>query len=245
MSGSEISGGTGMKTAIMQPYFLPYIGYFQLIQCADKFVIYDNIEYTKKGWINRNRLILNQKEELITLPLKKDSDYLNICKRQISVQFENERVKWLRRVEESYRKAPCFHETIEVFRGIMYFDNFNLFDFIFNSVKQICNYLEIETTIIVSSSLPADPLLKGELKVLNICQLLETSTYINAIGGRELYKKENFANAGIELKFIQTKDFEYNNFSSPFIPRLSILDVMMHLSKDEIKNLLKDGFELK
>jgi hypothetical protein len=97
-----------MKLAIMQPYIFPYIGYFQLINTVDKFVVYDNIQFTKKGWINRNRILINGKEEYITLPLKKDSDYLNIDQRVLSDVFKEQRNKILRKINESYKKAPGF-----------------------------------------------------------------------------------------------------------------------------------------
>ena len=84
-----------MKLAIMQPYFFPYIGYFQLIKSVDEFVIYDNIQYTKKGWINRNRILVNGTDYLISLPLKKDSDYLNVVDRQLAESWEKDRTKLL------------------------------------------------------------------------------------------------------------------------------------------------------
>ena len=70
-----VSGSRGKKLGVMQPYFLPYIGYFQLIEAADVFVVYDNIKYTKKGWINRNRMLRNGSDMVFSLPLKKDSDF--------------------------------------------------------------------------------------------------------------------------------------------------------------------------
>ncbi len=100
-----------MKVAIMQPYFLPYIGYFQLINAVDKFVIYDNIEFTKKGWINRNRILVNGKDEFISLPITKASDFLHANQRYLASNFENEKNKILRKIKESYRKAPYFKIT--------------------------------------------------------------------------------------------------------------------------------------
>ncbi len=82
-----------MKLAIMQPYFFPYIGYFQLINTVDEFVVYDNIEFTKKGWINRNRILVNGKDEYITLPIKKDSDFLHVKDRFLAETWSKDSAK--------------------------------------------------------------------------------------------------------------------------------------------------------
>ena len=98
-----------MKLAIMQPYFLPYIGYFQLIAAVDQFIVYDNIKYTKKGWINRNRLLQNGTDTVFSIPLSKDSDALDIRERQIAADFRRD--KLLKQIAEAYRKAPYFGQT--------------------------------------------------------------------------------------------------------------------------------------
>lgn len=234
-----------MKIAIMQPYFLPYIGYFQLINVVDKFVIYDNIQFAKKGWINRNRILVNGRDEFITLPLKKDSDYLNIDKRLLADSFENDREKVLRRIKESYRKAPYFEEVFPVIQDVVTYNSTkNLFFFIFNSVKQICEYLGIRTEFIVSSGIDIDHSLKSEQKVLAIVLKMNAEIYINAIGGQELYSRDNFRNARIELKFIQSDPITYKQFNNEFVPWLSIIDVMMFNSKEEIRKMLH-SFTLK
>lgn len=229
-----------MKLAIMQPYFLPYIGYFQLINAVDKFVIYDNIEFTKKGWINRNRILVNSKDEYITLPLKKASDFLHIYQRMLSDDFfSSEKEKLLRKIKETYRKAPFFKSTHELIEDIFSFENKNLFYFVFNSIEVICKYLEIKTEFIVSSTIPINHTLKSEEKVLAICEQLHTDCYINPIGGTALYSKENFKQKDILLLFLKAKPINYvQNGASEFVPLLSILDVMMFNSKDFITEKL-------
>ena len=123
----------------MQPYFLPYIGYFQLINAVDVFVLYDNIKYTKKGWINRNRILLNGDADYISLPLKKDSDYLNIDRRFLSDDWDIEKAAILNRIKEAYRKAPYFNLTFEVITAILRNEDTNLFGFLYSSIKQICH----------------------------------------------------------------------------------------------------------
>jgi hypothetical protein len=118
------------KLAIMQPYFFPYIGYFQLVNAVDEFVIYDNIEFTKKGWISRNRILVNGVDTYISLPLKKDSDYLHVKDRYLADTWDIERKKMLNRITESYRKAPYFKETYEVIEKCILYEDRNLFKFI-------------------------------------------------------------------------------------------------------------------
>lgn len=222
----------------MQPYFLPYIGYFQLINAVDKFVLYDNIQFTKKGWINRNRILVDAKDEFITIPLKKDSDFLNIDRRQLADTYIQDREKLLRRIKESYRKAPYFDQVFPLTEDLFRYNTLNLFSFVFYSVKQVCNYLDINTELVISSAIDVDHSLKSENRVLEIARKMNAQTYINAIGGRELYSKEKFLNSKLELKFIHSDSFVYKQFENEFVPWLSILDVMMFNPKDRIKVFL-------
>ena len=228
----------------MQPYFLPYIGYFQLIKAVDKFVIYDNIQFAKKGWINRNRILVNGKDEFITIPLRKDSDYLDIDKRYLADTFELDSKKMLRRIKESYRKAPYFEPIYLLAEDVLNCKDKNLFIFLFNSISLICKYLEIHTEFIISSAVDIDNTLRSEQKVLAIVKKMNAHAYVNPIGGLTLYSKENFGKEGVELRFIQSNTLVYRQFDTEFVPWLSILDVMMFNSKEEIKEML-DSFTLK
>lgn len=232
-----------LKVAIMQPYFLPYIGYWQLINAVDKFVVYDNIEYTKKGWINRNRFLQNGKDELFTLPLKKDSDYLHIRDRHLSENFEAEQKKLLRRFENAYRKAPNYEEGIVLLKDCLLFDENKLFQYIFNSLKTVCTYLDIKTKLIVSSELEMDHSLRKERRVIAICKALEATDYINPIGGMNLYNKQDFTEQSLNLHFQQVKPYSYTQFDDEFVPHLSIVDVVMFNNKVELNNLIQ-GMEL-
>ncbi len=228
-----------MKTAIMQPYFLPYIGYFQLIHAVDQFVIYDNIQYTKKGWINRNRILQNGKDEFITLPLKKGSDYLDVCQRELAEGFSDEAAATLRKISHLYRKAPCFNAVFPLLEKIYSCPQRNLFDFIHYSVTEICRYLEINTAIILSSSVPIDHSLKSADKVVALCKALNTREYINPIGGVELYAAAHFEAHDIQLRFLKSHRITYPQFNHDFVPWLSILDVMMFNDKPGIQEMLK------
>lgn len=233
-----------MKLGIMQPYFLPYIGYFQLINVVDKFVVYDNIKYTKKGWINRNRILVNGSDEYITLPLTSASDSFYINQRRLADTFSTDKRKILNKVRENYRNAVCFSIVYTILEEILEFQNNNLFDFVFNSLKIVCNYLDISTEFIVSSTLPIDHALKAEDKVITICKQQGAAMYINPIGGTELYSKERFKANDIDLKFLQANPKDYPQLGSGFISNLSILDVMMFNQKDKITTILNNEYEL-
>jgi len=228
------------KVAIMQPYFFPYIGYFQLINSVDEFVIYDNIQYTRKGWINRNRILVNGKDQLFTLPIKKDSDYLNVVERTISDTWVKERNKLFKIIQTSYIKAPYFEAVNKLIEDCLLDNELNLFKFLLNNLNKINTYLNIQTPIVVSSSIKIDHSLKSQDKVLSICKKQKANTYINAIGGVKLYCKETFLNQNINLNFIKSGNIEYKQFTSNFTPWLSIIDVMMFNSVDDIKKYLNN-----
>jgi len=231
-----------MKIGIMQPYFFPYIGYFQLIQAVDQFIVYDNIQYTKKGWINRNRYLQNGNDIMFSVPLKKDSDFLDIKDREISADFKKD--KLLNHFREAYRRAPYFAQTFPLIEQIVQYKDNNLFCFLHNSIVKTCAYLGITTDIKISSGISIDHTLKNQDKVLALCKAVGASTYVNAIGGMELYSKETFRENGIDLKFIKSKPFEYPQFGNKFVPWLSIIDVMMFNSKENIIASITGDFDL-
>ena len=218
----------------MQPYFLPYIGYFQLIKSVDEFILYDNIQYTKKGWINRNRILVNGSDRLITLPVKKDSDYLNVVDREISDTWNTDKKSLLNLIKSSYSKALYFRETYELLEECLAVERTNLFEFIHQTLLKINRYVEIETPITISSTISIDHSLKSEEKVLSLCKAVGATMYINAIGGQHLYSKDRFAAHKIQLQFIKSDTIQYSQFNSNFIPWLSIVDVLMFNSKQDI-----------
>lgn len=226
----------------MQPYFFPYIGYFQLISSVDKFILYDNIKYTKKGWINRNRILLNGKDETFSLPLKRDSDSLNVCSRKLALDFPAE--KMIRQIKSAYLQAPYFSQTIPLIEEIIRNKDQNLFNYLYNSISLICHHLDIKTPLIISSEVEIDHALKNQEKVLAFCRELQASTYINSIGGIELYAASVFREFGVELKFIKSLPFHYSQFGHPFVPALSIIDVMMFNPIELIREKIMTGFEL-
>jgi hypothetical protein len=229
-----------MRIGIMQPYFLSYLGYFQLIKACDKFVVYDNIKFTKNGWIRRNRMLLNNKDSMFSIPLKSDSDFLNIDQRFIGDNFEKEKVKILGQIKTSYNRAPFLNDVYPLIEDIFNYNETNLFNFILNSIIRVNAYLSIETPIIISSKIDMDHNLKGELRVIEIVKRLKGNAYINPIGGIELYKKEDFKANDIDLFYHKMKPIIYTQYDNDFIPSLSILDVMMFNDKPKIKYFLTE-----
>jgi hypothetical protein len=231
-----------MKLAIMQPYFMPYIGYFQLIAAVDVFIVYDNIKYTKKGWINRNRFLQNGKDAMFSLPLKNASDTLDVCERELAVDFRRD--KLLNQFKGAYGHAPYFEQTFPLLEQIVQHEDANLFRFLHHSLASICEYLGILTEIRVSSSIAIDHELKNQDKVLALCEATGASSYVNAIGGMGLYSKGAFRERGIALQFIQAKPFVYPQFDNEFVPWLSIIDVMMFNPLDAIRANIMGNFDL-
>lgn len=226
-----------MKLAIMQPYFFPYIGYFQLIAAVDTFIVYDNIKYTKKGWINRNRMLKNGGDAMFSLPLKGASDALNICEREISADFKRD--KLLNQIKGAYRSAPYFKQCLSLVEQIVQYEERNLFRFLHRSIITICNYLGIDTEIQISSLVDMDHSLKSQDRVLALCKVADANTYVNPIGGMELYSKIDFLEKGVELMFLKSKPFEYPQFGGEFVPWLSIIDVLMFNSLQDVQDALE------
>ncbi len=212
--------------AVMQPYFLPYIGYFQLINSVDTFVLYDDIQYTKKGWINRNRFLLNGVSTYVTLPLRKDSDFLEVRERFISDDFAPQKI--LNVYDAAYRRANYYDETREVLVDVLNFEERNLFKFIYNAITLVCVHLQIHTPIVLSSSLCPQGEAKGVNRVLQYCYHCGSSVYINPPGGRELYCATDFMNRGVSLRFLVPSLSPYMQNIDSFVPALSIIDSLAH-----------------
>jgi hypothetical protein len=213
------------------------------MNAVEEFILYDNIEYTKKGWINRNRILVNGQDSLIAVPLKKDSDYLQVKDRYLADLWPNERKKLINRITEAYRKSPYFQQVFPLIEQILNFQDLNLFAFILNSLEGLRDYLEIKSRFIISSSIPIDHQLKAQDKVIALCKARSATQYINPIGGLELYDQDSFRENGMLLKFIKTSDVNYQQFGNTFIPMLSIIDVMMFNSVEKIREFLNTGFE--
>ena len=224
-----------MKLAIMQPYLFPYIGYWQLINAVDVFVIFDDVSYIKKGYINRNSILLNGQGQRITLELIGASQ--NKLINEIEIRGNSKKI--LRTIELSYSKAPYFKEIFPIIEEILNQEEKNLAKFIGYSLEKISNYLKIDTKFLYSSSIKKDNSLKAQNKILDICSKLNAKNYINTIGGVNLYDEDRFKKEGIDLNFLKAKIINYQQFKDEFISHLSIIDVLMFNDIDAVRNMLK------
>jgi hypothetical protein len=231
------------RIAVMQPYFMPYLGYFQMVNAVNQFVIYDDIQYTKQSWFNRNRYLLNGKPHYFTIPVRKDSDFLNVNEREVSPNYQSQKKGMITRFEMAYKKAPFFEKVYPLLLEILNYDEKNLYRFIRHSFDSVCDYLKIDTEVFPSSRVNGGENLAGKERVIDMCKKLGAEHYINLPGGRALYDKEDFEEKGIRLSFIDPVFTRYNQFGEEFTPGLSILDVMMFNPVDEIGEMLQ-RFEL-
>jgi len=223
-----------MKLGIMQPYFLPYIGYFQLIKAVDKYVIADDMNYIKQGWINRNNFLLNGQPFMFHLPLINAS----INKRINEIHVVENQSKLLKTIEVNYRKSPHFNQVFPMIEDIIRHEDKNLARYVGNSIIKIAGYLQIDTEFIYNSDHECEQTLKGQERLISNCLIYGAKTYINAIGGTELYDKEAFKKVGIDLLFLKTQPIEYKQLKNLFVPNLSILDVLMFNSVEQVSDLL-------
>jgi hypothetical protein len=223
-----------MKLGIMQPYLFPYLGYYQLIKAVDTFVIYDDVNFIKQGWINRNRILLNGTDFMFNIILKGASSFKKI--NEIEVVCNNH--KLIATIEQAYRKAPYFNEVYPLLTNILLFKETNLAKYLTNALQATIAYLGINVSILVSSEIEKNKLMKGEDKVIDICKQLMATNYINTLGGQALYSKEKFADYDLILNFIKPKPVVYPQFKNKFVQWLSIIDVMMFNSPETISEML-------
>ncbi len=224
-----------MKLGIMQPYFLPYIGYWQLMNAVDTYVIYDDVNFIKGGWINRNNLLLNGKAHLFTLPLTGVSSFKKI--NEIGILPCPATI--LKTIVQSYSKAPQFSQVYPLLESMLHYKSMNLATVLEHSITSVAGYLDMHPRFMISSEINKNTELRGQDKVLDICSILGATEYYNAIGGKELYDFAAFRDKGIRLSFLKTDSIQYKQFNHDFVPNLSVLDVLMFNSKASIHEMLK------
>lgn len=230
-----------MKLGIMQPYFMPYIGYFQLMKAVDKYVVYDDVNYIKGGWVNRNHILINGEKEMFTVTLQKASPNKLFNEIVIGDDFK----KLMKTLQMNYSRAINFDQTMVLMERIISFPNKQLAVFIANSFREILSYLSVETEILMSSEIPKDNSLRGKDKIIQICEILGADTYYNAVGGKNLYDQEEFREHGITLNFVDSLPQVYSQLHTrEFVSGLSMIDVLMNNTKDKVNSLL-ESYQIK
>ncbi|MBE9524434.1 MAG: WbqC family protein [Chloroflexi bacterium] len=229
-----------MKTiAIMQPYFLPYIGYFQLMAAVDRFVVLDDVNYINRGWVNRNRLLLNGSARTFTLPIRGASQNKLICDIEL-VGEQGWRDKLIRTMQHAYGQAPCYAHVSALMECLVNYPSMRLDEFLLNSLRAIVRYLSLEVEIVSTSRVYKNAHLKSEERILDICRQERADVYINPIGGENLYERASFMEQGIQLKFLRSRPVSYTQGKGEHIPWLSILDVLMFNESFAVRQLLTE-----
>lgn len=224
--------------AMMQPYLFPYLGYFQLIAASDHFVLGDDLQYVKASWINRNRILVSGQAALITFPLRKGAQSERINQRWLCDGFEQEANKILRTLTLAYGRAPYQAETLPLITEILLNPERNLARFIEHSIRRLCDHLQIETPISLGSEMGLPERMDKQERVVRITQRLGAERYLNPIGGLDLYCPSYFDAHGLQLRFLRMDDLTYPQFGKPFVPALSIIDVLMFNGRDATHALL-------
>ena len=226
-----------MRLAIMQPYLFPYLGYFQLAASVDRFVFYDDVAYIKNGWINRNRILLGDAPHYLTVPLNGASSsrpILDVC-----IQPRDRLMpKLLAMLHHAYSRAPQYAPVIRLVERVLSTDTDAIGQLASHSVTETCAYLGIETKFISTSTGYGNVMLRGQARVIDICRRESARLYVNAPGGRTLYDRAAFLDAGIDLAFIEPESGSYTQFGMPFVPNLSIIDVLMFNRVDTARTML-------
>lgn len=228
-----------MKLAVMQPYFFPYLGYFQLLHAVDRFVVYDDVNFIKQGWINRNFILMDCQPLRVTVPVSGASSFKTIAETALSPNSIWQG-KILKTLSQAYAKAPFFETVFPVVESVVHERCSSIAGLALGSVQAIANYVGIKTEIWPSATQYCNRNLQGEARVLDICQREGADAYYNLPGGQALYNPRAFASAGIELRFIQPTEPRYRQFTCAFVPHLSILDVLMFNDQETVNRFLMD-----
>jgi len=226
-----------MKIGIMQPYFFPYIGYFQLLNMVDKYVVYDTACFSNNKWGFRNRILINGAPGFFRIKTLKASQNKKFSEIKVSNDIEAKKNN-IHALECAYAKAPHYSEVMPMLEHFLLEDHDNLSENNVASIRMICKYLGIKTDILLFSEMDHHKDLKRQYRIFDICRSFGGEEYINAIGGMELYDFKEFRDNGIELAFLKTDDITYPQFGREFVPNLSIIDVMMFNSVPEVQDLL-------
>ena len=229
-----------MKLALMQPYFFPYIGYFQLIAAVDVFVVYDDVQFIKNGWINRNRILFNGSASWITLPVKRGHLQDNINQRHF-VGYKQACVKIMNQLDAAYRKAPHFCEVKCLIESLLALEGDNVASTLRRQLEQLSRHLGISTKFVESTAFKKQDIKLGaQDRVIEICRAMKASEYYNSIGGVPLYDPSIFAQSGITLRFLQPQHRTYKQYDNPFVPNLSIIDVLMFNRLEQVGSMLQE-----
>jgi len=228
------------RLAVMQPYFFPYLGYFQLMSKVDAFVLYDDVNFINRGWINRNRIHINGAAHMLTVPLQQASQNRLICDIAVSddTAWRNRIVK---SIQQAYARSPQFERVFPLIERIVHHPAKNLADYLMHSLTCLCDHLGLKTEIIASSRRYRNANLKAQARIIDICLRERADLYVNSIGGLELYDRAHFEESGLKLMFLTPSLQPGGPVAASFMPGLSIIDVLMHSDAASLDAQLQGG----
>jgi GNAT superfamily N-acetyltransferase len=229
----------GRRIAIMQPYFYPYIGYFNLIESADLIVFYDDVNFIKRGRIHRNSILVNGSEYQFTVPISKASQNRLIMDTALH-DFDLWRSRFLKQLEYSYRRAPYFNAVMKQVQQTLHERIATIADLAIASICGVYAYLGVNLRYTRSSQIsPETQGLEKSQRLIEITKKAKGTRYINTIGGTKLYEKSHFAAHGIELSFVKVNPVNYRQYGETFIPWLSIIDVLMFNPPAQVREMFR------
>lgn len=212
--------------ALMQPYLLPYLGYFHLMSAVDRFIIHDDVQYIKGGWINRNRFLRDGEPVIFTLPVRQGGHNRLISESHYADQLPEALSRILRQFDAAYRGSDHYRAVVTFLRGVAPLGERSVVTFNAFMLRVLAKTFGLRASFSLSSELGIDPRSRGQDRVIEICRRVGADCYLNPLGGRDLYDREAFARAGLHLGFIESTFLQYPQASNSFVPALSIVDVL-------------------
>lgn len=233
-----------MRLAIMQPYFFPYLGYFSLIKHTDELISFDTAQYIRHGWVNRNRILKpGSGWQYIRVPVAKHSQKSRINEVEIADKKWGEII--LRQLDHYKKKAKYYRPVVNWIKTVLDTKQRKVFKLNVELLEAVCDYLKIGFKHRLYSELDINigPVRQPGEWALKICEAVGASEYVNPPGGGELFDRRRFKDSGVELFFIKNKLLPYSQLRGEFVPGLSVIDVLMHNSVEDVHKLI-DAYDI-
>jgi len=228
----------------MQPTFNPWLGYFDLIDYVDKFIFLDTVQLTRRSWQVRNKIKVNGKEYMFSLPLTKTKHRDNeiICDAKLSnpMLIKN---KLYNLLQQSYQKAKYFSEVDSLIKNIVLYDTDFLSDYNINIIKHIVAKLNIKTQIVILSKTDyKQQESKGDL-ILDICNYFDTTEYISPFGSKEYLDKvsSKFKTNNVNIYYQYYNHPIYTQLGDEFIPYLGVFDLLYNEGFENSAKIIRSG----
>jgi len=230
-----------MKCAILQPTYLPWIGYFEMISSVDIFIVFDHVQFVKQSWHQRNRIKTPNGVTMLSLPVKNEKFNTKICDIKISYDNSNQLEKHWRVIEQSYKKSKYFKDYEIIFKEIYSQKHIFLEELNVKIISAICTILEIETKFIYSKDIYIEDYgMDKNLDLINLCKSVGADFIYDAKGAETFLNKEIFTSHGVEIKFQEYEHPIYEQLWGDFVPYMSALDILFNEGPNSM-GIIKSG----